>query len=253
MTINSQQTLNATGCQGKISETFGNQVEEYILNGNITIIPEFLFNYSSFTSITLPETLTEIGDGAFRHCSLTSITIPASVTSIGLYSFWNCPLQSITVNATTPPTLNSSFLGVSTSIPVYVPEGTVDTYKAATYWKDFTNFIEITLHKLFLVSSNTSLGKVYGAGRYDTTTEVTIYAAPEAGCKFTGWSDGNTENPRQYVVMSDATLTANFEAENIFPEPTGAGPRMKVTKKDNKVYEFKTQDVKNVSFYQANE
>lgn len=146
VTINGQQTLNATGYWtdnigpqglGKITETFGNQVEEYILNGNITIIPERKFYHCSITSITLPETLTEIQRDAFSFCPLTSITIPAYVTSIGRYPFRECPLQSITVNSTTPPTLDDSFIDVNNSIPVYVPEGTADTYKAAEGWKDF--------------------------------------------------------------------------------------------------------------------
>lgn len=152
VTINSQQTLNATGYwtddgsivqrgQGYIIDPFGDQVEEYILNGNITIIPDWKFFRCSITNITLPETLTEIKNNAFARSSLTSITIPASVTSIGTYSFKECPLQSITVNATTPPTLlDNCFDEVDNSIPVYVPEGTVDTYKAAGGWKDFTNY-----------------------------------------------------------------------------------------------------------------
>lgn len=263
VTINSQQTLNATGYwtdeddgieqrgQGFIIDPFGDQVEEYILNGNITIIPDWKFFRCSITNITLPETLTEIGDDAFAANSLTSITIPASVTSIGTYSFKECPLQSITVNATTPPTLNNSFDDVDNSIPVYVPEGTVDTYKAAGGWKDFTNFTEFC--RLNLASSDSSLGKVYGAGMYATYTKATIFAIPEADSKFMGWSDGSTENPRQYVVMEDASLTANFEPVKVFDDPVGAGMRLKVTMKDGKVYEFSTKDVKNVEHFEVTE
>lgn len=261
VTINSQQTLNATGYwtddgieqrgQGYIYDPFGYQVEEYILNGNITIIPGWKFFRCSITNITLSETLTEIKNNAFAASSLTSITIPASVTSIGTYSFKACPLQSITVNATTPPTLDDSFLNVSTSIPVFVPEGTVDTYKAAGGWKDFTNFTEFC--RLNLASSDSSLGKVYGAGMYATYTKATIFAIPEAGSKFMGWSDGSTENPRQYVVMEDASLTANFEPVKVFDDPVGAGMRLKVTMKDGKVYEFSTKDVKNVEHFEVTE
>ena len=43
------------------------------------------------TSITIPNSVTSIGDNAFYGCnSLTSITIPDSVTSIGEYAFRDC-------------------------------------------------------------------------------------------------------------------------------------------------------------------
>ncbi|MDE7098653.1 MAG: leucine-rich repeat domain-containing protein, partial [Ruminococcus sp.] len=51
------------------------------------------------TSITIPNSVTSIGNYAFWHClSLTSIIIPDSVTSIGEYAFSDCQrLTSITI------------------------------------------------------------------------------------------------------------------------------------------------------------
>ena len=51
------------------------------------------------TSITLPNSITEIVLGAFKNClNLTSITIPNSVTSIGADAFYDCTsLTSITI------------------------------------------------------------------------------------------------------------------------------------------------------------
>ena len=57
------------------------------------------YNCSGLTSITIPNSVTSIGQSAFRNCSgLTSITIPDGVTSIGDYAFYNCSgLTSITI------------------------------------------------------------------------------------------------------------------------------------------------------------
>ena len=59
-------------------------------------------NYSSLTSIKIPDSVTEVGDHAFYNCSrLTSITIPDSVTEVGNYAFLYCSsLTSINYNGT---------------------------------------------------------------------------------------------------------------------------------------------------------
>ncbi len=63
------------------------------------------FKNAKITSITLPNTITRIGEYAFQNCSnLSSLTIPENVTSIGNYAFQNCSnLSSLTIpeNVTT--------------------------------------------------------------------------------------------------------------------------------------------------------
>jgi len=61
---------------------------EALYNKNQT---KLIFAFTNITSITIPESVTSIGNGAFYGCSsLTSITIPESVTSIGNEAFGNC-------------------------------------------------------------------------------------------------------------------------------------------------------------------
>ena len=70
---------------------------------SVTSIGEYAFyNCTSLTSITIPDSVTSIGGSAFQDCiGLTNVTIPDSVTSIAASAFLNCTsLTSVTLPAT---------------------------------------------------------------------------------------------------------------------------------------------------------
>ena len=61
---------------------------------SVTSIGEWAFGYCrSLTSISIPNSVTSIGEEAFGGClSLTSISIPNSVTCIGDWAFDDCDM-----------------------------------------------------------------------------------------------------------------------------------------------------------------
>lgn len=107
-------------------------------------------------------TVTEIGEGAFENNkNLTNVSIPSSITNIGDKAFKGCSnLKSITVNITTPISLSapvatrrmttrtdgsSVFDGVDMATCIlYVPEGSVELYKAAPVWCEFQNIMPLS-------------------------------------------------------------------------------------------------------------
>ena len=71
-----------------------------VFDGKVTKIGQQAFGGYDISSITIPNSITTIGDRAFEDCNnLTSIIIPDNVTSIGNYAFWRCShLSSVTLS-----------------------------------------------------------------------------------------------------------------------------------------------------------
>lgn len=113
-----------------------------------------LFNYDgsklirypcgkSGTSYTVPDVVTIIEESAFDNCNgLKEVNIPSTVTNIGANAFQNCSaLVSVTIHAQSLTEYGKNAFDYNASgRKIYVPDGSVDTYKAG--WSAYAKDIE---------------------------------------------------------------------------------------------------------------
>ena len=107
---------------------------------SVTFIGQQAFHGSALTDIKMGS-VTSIGQKAFIECSaLSIIDIPSGVTTIGSYAFYlSSSLESIICRPTTPPTLADTYaLQNTNNCPIYVPDASLEAYKTATNWNQYS-------------------------------------------------------------------------------------------------------------------
>ena len=139
---------------------------------SVTSIGDWAFSgCSGLTSLTIPSSVTSISDYAFYGCSgLTSLTIPSSVTSIGDWAFHGCSgLTSLTLPSGVTSISESAFRGCSGLTSLTIPSSVTEIGESA-----FRGCSGLT--SLTLPSSVTSIG---GYAFYGCSGLISIYACLE--------------------------------------------------------------------------
>ncbi|MDE6033207.1 MAG: leucine-rich repeat domain-containing protein [Muribaculaceae bacterium] len=86
-----------------------------------------LYYCSSLTSITIPNSVTEIGGTAFSNCTkLTSVTIPNSVTVIGYGAFYGCSSLTAVIIPNSVTEISGLFEGCSLLTSVTIPNSVTE-------------------------------------------------------------------------------------------------------------------------------
>ena len=118
----------------------------------IISIPPTISSYGTYgcmstqiARISVPEGIASVGNRAFRHCSwLRKAVIPSTITTIATQAFDAVTrLTVMIVLPTTPPTIaNNTLNALPAGCMIYVPDESVEAYKAADYWAVYAKQIQ---------------------------------------------------------------------------------------------------------------
>jgi hypothetical protein len=136
------------------------------------------------------------------------------VDTIGSYAFYQTSLLTdLYINAIVPPRLDSlAFYATRLDLPIHVPCGKIEIYKAAVLWDRFTNITD-DFPQLAVRVNDATMGSVAvtDAATCENDSTAIITATTAADCFFAGWSDGGgTDNPRTIKLTQDTSLVAVF-------------------------------------------
>ena len=233
-----------SGCTGLTAPVFNSSIFAYlpqnfsgeysISEGIKQIARSAFYGCSGLTSVTIPSSVTSIGDLAFYGCSgLTSATIPSSVTSIGSNAFYGCTgLTSITIPSRVTTIGSDAFDGCTGLTSISIPSGVTSIGSNAFY--GCTGLTSVTIS-----------GESVSIGNY--------YTFP---------------NPTKIYVKNHSKTLQNLwlkKYSNIYDIETGAyigRPYLECTKKtltsltfkivdynSNNTYKVSTSDEKNTYYY----
>ncbi|MDD6642794.1 MAG: leucine-rich repeat protein, partial [Firmicutes bacterium] len=148
----------------------GKTETEYVIPSGVTSIADSAFACCGFlTSVTIPETVTNIGCSAFYFSSLTSVTIPERVTSIGDYAFARCSnLTGVVIPNGLICISDSMFEGCSSLTDVTIPDSVTSIGNRA--FSFCSNLISVTIPE-----SVTSIG----GSAFENCSSLTRVTIPE--------------------------------------------------------------------------
>jgi hypothetical protein len=112
----------------------------------VATIGNYAFYDSSLTSVTIPGSVTSIGQSAFLFCtSLGSVTIPGSVASIGNYAFDSCAsLTNATINDGVASIGEGAFADSTSLASVTIPGSVASMGESA--WNGCTSLTNVTIN-----------------------------------------------------------------------------------------------------------
>ena len=161
--------------------------------------------------------------GAFKGCTaMKKLVLPPTIKSIGMLAFSGCAIEELVCMAVTPPALQDGNIGMvcgtsfseATIGKIVVPTGTLEAYKAADLWKDYTivEGAEAYSNHQMAEHNGAWYEVINGEAALVNSDNITDGLIPETVSAYINgdWQTIPVKSIREYSVGKDITLGANI-------------------------------------------
>ena len=210
-----------------------------IAEGVTSIGDEAFYNLGNVTSVTIPGSVTNIGNSAFSFSGLASVTIPSSVANLGSDAFANCiNLTSVTILGGSPSFGDGVFYNCPSLASVTIGDGVTsigsDMFNSCVSLTALTLPASVTNIGDFAFFNCTGLSGVYfqgnapltGVDSFGNDYGPTGYYLPGnvgAGSAIPGLSPTSQGNPKPLVITEPLSQTV-LPGENVTLQAGAFGP-----------------------------
>ena len=119
----------------------GCNAESIEIKEGVTTLPRYFARTNDFTEVKLPNSLKTAGWACFAYChKIKKVDIGSGATNIDSWFIQYSPLETLICRAQTPPTITPQTFAPRNgykNFPIYVPDESVDAYKAADVWSGY--------------------------------------------------------------------------------------------------------------------
>ena len=185
-------------------------------------------NCEGLTSINIPNSVTEIGQSAFEGCSsLTSINIPSSVTTMGYGVFYVCNNLTICCEAASQPTTGWDENWNSSNRPVvwgYTVDSNPNNFSFSGSIEDGVRSGSITKYygtanAVIIPSSFTINGETYpvtkiGNNAFYNKTNLVSVTIPNTVTEIGSWAFDNCSKLTSVNIPNSVTKIGNYAFDN---------------------------------------
>ncbi len=197
---------------------YGGGMYDFGWTATLTATPNenYIFLCWSDGIVSNPRNVTVTGNATYKalfHQNGTpqyTVTVLSNDANLGIVSGSGTYPEGVTIEISATPISGAVFTGWD--------DGNTDNPRSVHVTGNLTFTAIFSMIPTYTITVNTDtplLGSVYGGGTYPANTVINIGAVPNPGFFFSGWQDGDMNNPRSVTVTEDATFTASFAAEPV--------------------------------------
>lgn len=186
---------------------------DYGSTATLTATPNNNYQFLCWSDgiVSNPRNVTVTGNANYKamfHLSGTpqyTITVVANDPNLGTVTGGGTYPEGVTIDIEAIPNTGAVFMKWD--------DGNTDNPRSIEVTHDMefmAMFAEVETYTITVRPENPLMGTTYGSGEYTLNQVVTIGATPSPNFYFSGWQDGDMNNPRTIIVTGDAEYIASF-------------------------------------------